>query len=120
MTFSTVLIIGVAGGIGAAARFAIDKALPKRPIPWGTFTVNLLGSFLLGVFTGFWRDGGALGELWLAILGTGFCGGFTTFSTASLDVVELLRTNRRTAWAYQGGMLLACLFAGLIGLLISS
>lgn len=125
MDLLTVLLIGIAGGIGAALRYLIDRAIPVRSWRLGTLTVNVLGSFLLGAMTAMWIGETGSGEgsatQWLAILGTGFCGGLTTFSSASLDAVELAQEESpRRADAYQSLMLLGCLLAAILGLMIGA
>lgn len=87
----------LAGGFGAAARFALDGAVRTRwpsQFPWGILLINVLGSFLLGLLTGLVLDGAA-DPAWRLVLGVGFCGGFTTFSTALTDTVRLARER---AW----------------------
>lgn len=90
---SAVLAVFLGGGLGSAARFLLSavmsRALPGL-FPYGTFAVNALGSLLLGVLTGLaLRD--MLPPGWRWFLGVGFCGGFTTFSTFSLELVLLVR-----------------------------
>lgn len=95
-----VLVVAVGGGAGAAARFWVaDTIRARRPtsFPWGTWTVNVAGSFVVGLVTGWVVLGGA-GEFWRLLLATGLCGGFTTFSTASVETATLLQAGRvRTA-----------------------
>lgn len=93
----TLLLVGVFGGVGAAARFFIDgvvTSLRHTSIPIGTLVVNLLGSFGLGLLYGWWADHSTLV---MAIIGTGFFGGFTTFSTAMLESARLVVEQRRLA-----------------------
>lgn len=92
----TALLICVLGGLGAAARFAVDGAVRQRWAPsWpvGTVVVNVSGSFLAGVLAGAALSG-ALGATAAAAAVTGFCGGYTTFSTAMTDTVRLARNGR--------------------------
>lgn len=102
MSAPTALIwIGVffAGGVGAWCRFQLDGLIGRhwrRSIPAGTFTINVLGSFGLGLFTALALHRSELG--WLpVVLGTGMMGGFTTFSTANVEVVRLMLSGRRAA-----------------------
>ena len=84
------LVLG--GAIGAPARYLLDGFVQKRArgvFPWGTFAVNVTGSFALGVVTGAALYHG-LGPLPKAALGTGFCGAYTTFSTFSYETVRLI------------------------------
>lgn len=88
---TTWLLILVGAAAGAAARWYVDAAVQARHdsvFPWGTFTVNVTGSFLLGVLLGVSLEGDELTRL-VALVGTGFCGAFTTFSTFSYESVIL-------------------------------
>ena len=90
-TLVTVLLVAVGGALGAPARYVIDLAVQSvhgTVFPWGTFTVNLLGSLVLGAVAGA-VGAGAPGWL-LALVGTGVCGALTTFSTLGYETVRLL------------------------------
>lgn len=112
----TWLLIGLFGGLGAAARFVIDgvvTSLRRTSVPLGTMVVNLLGSFGLGLLYGWWLG---RSELVIAVVGVGFFGGFTTFSTAALESARLMVEGRR--WAGLGlavVMLVACVAAAAFG-----
>lgn len=113
-----ILLIGLAGGLGAIARFSLDSWITARwrtSLPVGTLIINVSGSLLLGLLTG-WalRTGG--GEV-LAVLGTGFLGGYTTFSTASVEAARLARSGRGAgALVHAVAMLLMGLGAAALGL----
>lgn len=81
----------LAGAVGALTRFSVD-ALIKRiwstTMPWATITINITGSFILGALAGAVIFHGAPTAL-QTIAGTGFCGGYTTFSSASFETVRL-------------------------------
>ncbi|MET8005368.1 fluoride efflux transporter CrcB [Nonomuraea glycinis] len=86
------LVVFVGGLIGAPARYLIDSFVTGRygsALPWGTLTVNVLGSAVLGLVMGAWSRG-ALPPTVLSLVGTGFCGALTTFSTFSTDTYKLL------------------------------
>lgn len=86
-----VLAAVLGSGVGALARYEVGGAVQRRTRgarPWGTATVNLLGAALLGLLTGL-HGSGRLGADPVTILGTGFCGGFTTFSTWMVESVRL-------------------------------
>ena len=87
--------IFLAGMLGGIVRFQISKWLPSSPdFPWGTLLVNYLGIFcLVYLVKGYLVYKGSSKGLILA-LGTGFCGGLTTFSSLLLDAVKLLDTGR--------------------------
>ncbi|RQP13337.1 MAG: fluoride efflux transporter CrcB [Microbacteriaceae bacterium] len=97
MTPALFVVVALAGGLGAVARFALDTVIRSRRVtrmPWGTITINLTGSLLLGLLAGLVGAGALAGEgQW--VLGTGFLGGYTTFSTASFETVRLLQ---KRAW----------------------
>ncbi|OJX80708.1 MULTISPECIES: fluoride efflux transporter CrcB [unclassified Leifsonia] len=119
MTPLLVLAVAVAGGLGAVARLVLDgvtRSLVRVNFPLGTTVINVTGSFLLGLVTGLALANGLPAE-WRAILGTGFLGGYTTFSTASFETVRLAQQRRYRAAAFNGvGMLLLALAAAGLGL----
>jgi|SRR5690625_367584 len=91
--FKSILLVGIGGFFGSILRYLISYYLGVKTlsaIPYGTLTVNVLGSFFLGVIIGFtWQDSTTTGtRLFLA---TGFCGGFTTFSTFSYEFFLMLQ-----------------------------
>nr|WP_218875411.1 MULTISPECIES: fluoride efflux transporter CrcB [Leifsonia] len=114
-----VLAVAVAGGLGAVARLVLDgvtRSLVRVNFPLGTTVINVTGSFLLGLVTGLALANGLPAE-WRAVLGTGFLGGYTTFSTASFETVRLAQQRRYRAAAFNGvGMLLLALAAAGLGL----
>jgi len=87
-----VLAVLVGGMIGAPARYLTDRMVQARHdsvFPWGTFAVNMAGSLILGFLLGAERHLG-LPSVVFALLGTGFCGGLTTFATFGYETVRLL------------------------------
>lgn len=98
--------VGVGGAMGAICRYAIGRLLTHDWLPVGTFAVNVLGSFLLGlaVFSGL--DGDL--SLFFAV---GFCGSFTTYSSFSVDTVQLWASETRRAAIYILLTSVSCLFA---------
>lgn len=117
--FGLLFAVSVAGGIGSALRYLVDNLVPRgarSPYPWGTTLVNVTGSFVLGVLTGLT----VVPEPWQLIFGTGLIGGYTTFSTASLETVRLLADRRPGAAALNGvGLVAVCVLAATAGLTIS-
>jgi CrcB protein len=92
------LVVSAGGAAGALARYGVGLALPERhaSLPLGTLLINVVGSFALGVLVGGWHD-----ARWLRpLLGTGFLGGFTTFSTLSVQLGHLLRDRPAVAVLY--------------------
>ena len=100
MTPLLLVAVAIAGGLGAAARFALDGAIRSRrtaALPVGTIAINLSGSFVLGLVIGL-ATAAVLRDPVRAVVGTGFLGGYTTFSAASLETVRLI-AGRRPALA---------------------
>lgn len=114
------LLTAFAGGFGGVARFLVDTAVAGRStlsIPVGTIVVNATACLLLGLLTGYAlaHDGAAS---YRAVLGVGFLGGYSTFSTASVEGARLVRQGRTlAAVVHGGGMLLVSLAASTVGLL---
>ena len=105
MNVLTILLLGLAGGLGAGTRFVVDGLVRSRlrtALPLGTMAINITGSFLLGLVAGAVIVHAAPAEL-QAIAGTGFLGGYTTFSTASFETVRLIQA-RRTGLALLNGI----------------
>ena len=91
----TALLVCLLGGVGAVVRFVVDGAVRQRwatAFPAGTVVVNVTGSLLAGLLSGA-ALAGALGGTASAAAVTGFCGGYTTFSTAMADTVCLARAG---------------------------
>lgn len=123
MSVVDVVLLSVAGGLGAVGRFLVDSAVAARVrgvMPVGTIVVNVSGSFLIGVLAG------ATHSLvttpgWSAVIATGLLGGYTTFSAASVDTLRLLRSRRvRAAALYAAGTLVVSVGAALIGIVAAS
>jgi CrcB protein len=116
----TIVWVALAGSAGAVARFVVDGAWrAHRPstFPWPTIAINVSGSLLLGVVTGLVLFHGAPGTV-RTVVGTGFCGGYTTFSTASFETVRLVQQRRyRLAVVYGVGTPMLTLAVAGMGLL---
>lgn len=101
------LLIAAAGGLGAASRLVVDGLVRHRvssTFPWATILINVTGSFLLGLLVG-----AGASDRWHGVLGIGFLGGYTTFSTASLETAGFLLDRRPLAALANGlGVLVAC------------
>lgn len=117
MTPLLFIALALAGGIGAAARMLLDGLIKSRvngAIPWGTIIINVSGSLALGLLTGL-ATSHIPPEAWQLVIGTGFLGGYTTFSTASFETVLLVQERRWTAGLISGlgTLVLATTAAGL-------
>jgi fluoride exporter len=96
VTLSLFLAVAAGGLVGAPSRYLLDRAISRRiesDLPWGTFVINVTGSLLLGFLTGL-TLAGHLPEIGKALLGTGFCGAYTTSSTFTFETVRLLEDGR--------------------------
>jgi fluoride exporter len=113
----TAVLVALGAAVGAPLRYLTDRAVQSRhqsTFPWGTLTVNVAGSLVLGLLAGL-----PAGFAVTALLGTGFCGALTTYSTFSFESVALLR--RRLYWQALANVVastLAGLGAALLGILI--
>ncbi|MER5625761.1 fluoride efflux transporter CrcB [Streptosporangium sp. NPDC002544] len=89
------LLVLLGGAVGAPLRYLTDRAVQARHdtvFPWGTFTVNVAGSLILGVLAGAALSG-VVGTGVQLLLGTGFCGALTTYSTFSYETLRLAETG---------------------------
>jgi CrcB protein len=116
-------VLALAGGLGAAARFLLDTLVARHNrlgTPLGTVVVNVTACFLLGLLTGWGLTHPGEDDV-LAVLGVGFLGGYSTFSTASVEGVRLLLAGRPAAAAlHAGGMLVVSLGAALGGIAVTA
>lgn len=113
----------LAGGLGASARLLLDgiiRSHTRNALPWGTITINLTGSFALGLLTGL-ASHHVLPHTVHQVLGAGFLGGYTTFSTASVETVRLVQEGKWVAGIVNGlGVLVAATAAAALGLWVGS
>jgi fluoride exporter len=116
-------LIALAGGLGAVGRFLLDTAIRSRvstAFPAGTVLINMTGSLLLGLVVGL-ADAGAVPDALRVVVGTGFLGGYTTFSAASVET-EALVVARRPVAAIANGLVVpvACVALAAAGLALGS
>ena len=93
------LWVGIGGFLGANARFALGRLVADRlggGYPWGTFLVNLTGSFLIGVLLTFLIERAVADPFWRLILVVGFLGGYTTFSSYTFEALALAMDGKWT------------------------
>lgn len=95
------LLVFVGGGFGSVLRYIIGKYLnnPQDGIPYGTFVANILGSLLIGIILGIAAKNDTLTSNQTLLLATGFCGGFTTFSTFAYENHVFLKAGDFTSFA---------------------
>ncbi|MCK5400791.1 MAG: fluoride efflux transporter CrcB [Flavobacteriaceae bacterium] len=94
------LLVFIGGGFGSALRYVIGKYLNNTEgFPWGTFTANILGSLLIGIILGLAAKNNTLSQNQTLLLATGFCGGFTTFSTFAYENHVFLKAGDFTSFA---------------------
>lgn len=100
-------LVGAGGIIGALLRYLVYQAVEGETFPFGTLAVNVVGSLVLGFVTFL-----EVGSAWLLFVGTGACGSFTTFSTFSVDTVQLAEEgNWSVAATYVGANTVGALSA---------
>lgn len=116
---SNLLIVALGGALGASGRYLTNVGLARAfgsGLPYGTFAVNVVGSFAMGVIVVVLERKGL--NAWAPFLMTGVLGGFTTFSAFSLDTLTLIeRGQMATAWLYAGlsvALSLAAIAAGVL------
>lgn len=121
--FKLMLLAGAGGFIGTCCRYLTNRLYLtyfKTTLPLSTFTVNIIGCFLVGLILGLLNRTGVVSPKINAFLVVGFCGGFTTFSTFSFETFTLgMNGEILTSIFYVGASIIAGLIAVWLGLLIS-
>ncbi|MFE2933119.1 MULTISPECIES: fluoride efflux transporter CrcB [unclassified Streptomyces] len=116
------LLVIVGAAVGAPLRYLTDRAVQSRHdsvFPWGTFTVNVSGSLVLGLLTGAVAAGAASSHLQL-LIGTGLCGALTTYSTFSYETLRLAEDGAKSyAVANVVGSVAAGLVAAFAGVALA-
>lgn len=123
MSLRLLVLVALGGALGSVARFVVADVMQRtlgRGFPYGTLTVNVLGSFIIGVVAVLLIERGTADAAWRALIIVGFLGGFTTFSSFSLDTLNLLRDGGAgPALANIAGNLILSLTACAAGLLLT-
>ena len=112
----------IGGGFGSVLRYIIGKYLnnSESSFPLGTFTVNILGSLLIGIIIGLAAKNNTLTENQTLLLATGFCGGFTTFSTFAYENHVLFKSGDFTSFAlYTFASFIVAFLAVFVGMYLS-
>jgi CrcB protein len=118
-------LVAIGGGVGAWLRYmtgwlwtrAIGPVAASN-FPWATLTVNVLGSFAMGLLAGWLARHGGHGEGWRLLLGVGLLGGYTTFSSFSLEFALFVERGAVAQAAFYVALSLAACFAGIFAGLI--
>jgi CrcB protein len=114
------LLLMVGGAIGTLLRYWVGKWFGAQPwgqvFPWGTLVINVSGSFILGLAGIIILEGLPVEyQDWYLLIGTGFCGGYTTFSTFELETYKLVSNG---SYWYALGNVLGSVLAGYVGVLL--
>lgn len=114
-----ILLVALGGAVGSVCRYLVSS-LSNTSFPWGTLAVNILGSLLIGVLVGF-ATKGILSDGMKLLLVTGFCGGFTTFSTFANESLSMMKaSDTLLAALYVGISVVVGILAVKLGLYLSS
>ena len=117
------LLVFFGGGFGSGLRYLVASAMNQysRILPFGTFTVNMLGCLLIGIILGYAQKENTLTSNQTLLLATGFCGGFTTFSAFANENLELIKNGELFNFSvYTIGSVLIGILAVFIGCYIIS
>ena len=118
-----ILFVAIGGMLGSVGRFIlVTLAVQLFPstFPFGTFLVNVIGSFVMGAAAGFAERNLWLSSPWRVFITAGFCGGFTTFSAFAFENVDLLLNKSYGTFAlYSSTTFVVCLLVALAGLMIT-
>lgn len=122
--FKLMLLAGAGGFIGTCCRYLTNRlylAYFKSSLPLATFTVNIIGCFIVGLILGFLNKSGIVSPKMNAFLVVGFCGGLTTFSTFSFETFTLgMKGELLTSFLYVGASIIMGLIAVWLGIITSN
>lgn len=126
MGYKLYLLVGLGGALGSMARFGLSGLVASsigETFPFGTLAVNIIGSFVIGFFGALTAPDGRIfvGTMGRQFVMTGICGGFTTFSSFSLQTLSLMQDGE---WAYAGlnvaGSVSACMVSVWLGVICAN
>lgn len=125
LLFKEYLAVAFGGAFGSMMRFGVSRWIQSithhTDYPWGIFVVNVSGCFVMGILYGFLIHRLALGPLWRAGILIGILGGYTTFSSFSMDTIVLLQSGAYSSAALNAILsLICCLVATTLGLILIS
>lgn len=117
-----ILLVGAGGAVGSVARFLSQQMIARyypSSFPWGTLIVNIVGCFIIGIVYAFGEKGNLLSPEMRLLLATGFCGGFTTFSTFAYENISLMREGELLyTFLYIAASIIVGFLAAYIGVLV--
>ena len=117
------LLVFLGGGLGSGLRYLVSIAMNQysKVLPFGTFTVNMLGCLLIGLILGYAQKENTLASNQTLLLATGFCGGFTTFSAFANENLELIKNGEFFNFSvYAIGSVLIGILAVFIGFYLTN
>ena len=95
-----VILVGLGGAIGSILRYLVTEIIPSEQMPYGTITVNLLGSMLLGLMFGVIAADAIINQDYVLLFGTGLLGAFTTMSAFAMDTINLTENDFSITFFY--------------------
>ena len=113
------LLVGLGGAFGSMLRYAFSYWFKSTSFPFGTFLVNFIGCFIIGAVFGYALRAEDFSGGWRLFLATGICGGFTTYSAFSVEMLTMLQQNRYGLFAaYLLATVILCLLATWLGYIL--
>jgi CrcB protein len=118
------LLVAIGGGIGSVTRYLVGGWFANRfgpAFPYGTFVINVTGSFIIGLFLAFAQERVSLSPYWRLFFAVGFLGGYTTFSSFEYESIRLLQDGEMLLGAvYMIGSVVAGGIAAISGITLGS